>query len=65
MHIPILVSMLQPKLRYLADTSSKLSLDMLWEAYVMVAINLKKARKKHPRQPSKMVKDIPNFKLKI
>ena len=42
-YIPILANVLQPKLRYVDDTSSMLSLEMLTEAYMMAAINFTKA----------------------
>ena len=44
-YIPTLANMLQSKLRYLADTSSMLSIDMLREGYVITAITLKKPAK--------------------
>ena len=59
MCIPTFANMLQPKLRYLDNVSSMLSLEVPREAYKMVAINLRKGR---DRQPSKIVEEIPKFK---
>ena len=54
MYIPILGNILQPKLRYLGDTSSTLSLEMSGEAYMMAAINHKKARDNNEEKQKKM-----------
>ena len=45
-YILTLANLLQPKLLYLGDKSSLLSIDMLREAYMMEAINPKRARDK-------------------
>ena len=42
------------------DTSILLSLEMLREAYMLAAVNLKKAR---DRQPKKVTNIFPNFKV--
>ena len=52
-YIPFFATVLQPTLRYLGNISSRLSWEMLREAYMMAAINLKKAQ---DRQPGKVVK---------
>ena len=49
MYIPTLVNILEPKLRYLGDTYSILSVEMLSEPYLMASVNIKKARGKKPR----------------
>ena len=43
-YIPYLANLLQPKLRYLGDKMSLLSIEMLREAYMLVAVNLKRTR---------------------
>ena len=58
-YIPILANPLQPKLRYLGDKSSLLLIEILREAYMLVAINLKRPK---DRQPSKNTTDLPKFK---
>ena len=50
-YIPMLANLLQPKLRYLGDKSSLLSIEMLRETYMLVAVNIKRAR---DRQLSKI-----------
>ena len=40
-YIPTLTNLIQPKLRYLGDKPSLLSIVMLREAYILEAINLK------------------------
>ena len=57
----MLANLLQPKLRYVGDKSSLFSVEMLREAYMLTAVYLGRARDK---QPSKMTKEIPNFKVK-
>ena len=52
--------MLQPKLIYIGKTSSMMPLKMLREAYMIAAVNFKKAQ---DRQLGKKVKDIPEFKV--
>ena len=59
-HIPTLANQLHPKLRYLRDVSALLSVEMMRYTYMLVAVNLKKARDK---QPSKVIKEIPKFKV--
>ena len=44
MYIPSLAKLLQPKLGYLRDSSALLSVEMLREAYMVVAVNVKKMR---------------------
>ena len=44
LYIPTLANLWQPELRYLGDKSSLPSLEMLWEAYILAAINLKKSK---------------------
>ena len=58
-YIPTLANILQPKLRYLGDKHSLFCIEMLREAYMLAAINVKRAR---DRQPSKKLKEIPNSK---
>ena len=60
MYIPPIAHLLQPKLRYLEDKSSLLSVEMLREAYMLAAINLKRVR---DRQLMKRRKEIPKFKI--
>ena len=54
-YLPTLDNMPQPKLRYLSDTSPKLTVEMLHKAYMMMAaVNLKKTK---DSQPGKIMKD--------
>ena len=57
----MLSGLVQPKLSYLGDKSSLLSIEMLREAYIPVAISLKRAR---DRQSNRKIKELPNLKLK-
>ena len=57
-YIPMLASVLQPKLRYLGDRSSLLSVEMVSEAYMLTSLNLKEQERS-----SKMTKDI--LKIKV
>ena len=43
-NIPMLANKLQPKLSYLGDKSSLLSIEMSREAYMLAAVNLERAR---------------------
>ena len=55
-YIPTPANLLQPKLRYLADKFSFLSIEMLREVCMLAVMSLKWARKK---QPSKKTKELP------
>ena len=44
MCIPAIANLLQPKVSYLGDKSSLLSLEMLRETYMLATINLKRTR---------------------
>ena len=61
-YILTLANLLQPKLLYLGDKSSLLSIDMLREAYMMEAINPKRARDK---QTIKRTEDPLNLRSEI
>ena len=54
--------MLQPKFRYLGNTSSRLTLKIFKEAYIMAAIILNKAGDK---LPNKMGKAVQSSKLEL
>ena len=56
----MLPNLLQPKLRYLGDRSPLLSIDVLREAYMLDAVNLKRAK---VTQPNKRTNEIPKFKV--
>ena len=59
--LPTSANLLQPKLLYIGDKSSLLSMEVLREAYMLAAINLKRARDK---QHIKKTKDTPKFKVR-
>ena len=59
-YIPTLVNLLQPKLQYLGGKSSLLLIEMLREASMSTAVNLKKAKE---RQPLKKIKGLRKFKV--
>ena len=51
----MLANLLQPRLRYLGDKSSLLPVEMLRQAYMLVAVNIKRVR---DSQPSKRMKEL-------
>ena len=57
---PTLANLLQSMIRHVRDESSLCSLEMLSEAYMLAAVNLKRAR---DRQPNKVIKAKPIFKV--
>ena len=59
-YIPTFANLLEPKLRYMGNKSKLHSLEMLKEAYTLVAVNFKKAR---DWQPNKVTKEISKFKV--
>ena len=63
-YTPTVANLLQPKLRYLGDKSSLLSMEMLKEVYVLAAVNLKRVGNKvllrNHKKHTLYAKDMPN-----